>query len=179
MHQGDIKKVLFTADDLAGVVEDMAARINADYAGEKLLVVTILKGSSVFMADLIRKLDVDVELDFMVVSSYGSAAQSSGTVDIRCDLRTDIAGRHVLLIEDIIDTGLTLSKLVAELETRDPASVEIAALMIKDIEREHAIEPRYVGLVCPDEFVVGYGLDYNEMYRQLPYVGVLDEKVYS
>ncbi|MGI6221887.1 MAG: hypoxanthine phosphoribosyltransferase [Coriobacteriales bacterium] len=179
MNPGDIKKILYTADDLAKVVDGIAARINADYAGERLLVVAILKGSSVFMADLIRKLDVDVDIDFMIVSSYGSAAQSSGKVDIKCDLRTDIAGRHVLLIEDIIDTGLTLSKLAEELETRNPASVEIAALMIKDIEREHEIEPKYVGLVCPDEFVVGYGLDYNEMYRQLPYVGVLDEKVYS
>ncbi len=179
MNPGDIKKILYTADDLAAIVDDLAARINADYAGERLLVVCILKGSSIFMADLVRRLDVDVDLDFMIVSSYGSAAQSSGKVDIKSDLRTDIAGRHVLILEDILDSGLTLSRLRDELATRNPASLEIAALIVKDVHREHAIEPKYVGTECPNEFVVGYGLDYNEMYRHLPYVGVLDEKVYS
>ena len=179
MNPGDIKEILYTAEDMAVIVDGMAARINADYAGESLLAVCILKGSSIFMADLVRRLDMDVELDFMIVSSYGSAAQSSGTVDIISDLRTDIAGRHVLILEDILDSGLTLSRLMAELATRNPASLEIAALMVKDVHREHAIEPKYVGTECPNEFVVGYGLDYNEMYRHLPYVGVLDEKVYS
>ena len=165
---------------LAGLSELNPPRFVAD---------AINAGKWAFAADWLRfaalhaeggvYLDMDVELDFMIVSSYGSAAQSSGKVDIKCDLRTDIAGRHVLVLEDILDTGLTLSRLMDELATRNPASLEIAALMVKDVHREHAIEPKYVGTECPNEFVVGYGLDYNEKYRHLPFVGVLDEKVYS
>ena len=181
MNPQDIKGVLYTAEEIDAIVSEMAARISEDYRGERLLLVSVLKGSFIVMADLARKIDpsVDVEVDFMVVSSYGSAATSSGTVNIKKDLSVDIAGRHVLIVEDILDTGLTLSHLIEELRGRGPASLEVAVLLRKDLGHEQHFVPRYLGVVCPNEFVVGYGLDYDERYRNLPYIGILDEKVYS
>ncbi len=177
MNPQDIKEILYTKEDLDETVSRMAAQINENYKGKKLVVVTILKGACIFMCDLVRKLDLDVEMDFMIVSSYGSQAKSSGVVRIVKDLDQDITGKDVLIVEDIIDTGLTLKYLVKNLKSRNPASVHVAALLLKDLGNQ--LQPKYLGKVCPNEFVVGYGLDYDERYRNLPYIGILDEKVYS
>ena len=178
MHP-DIQEILFSAEDLAQAVQRMGQEISADYAGQKVLLVTVLKGAFVFMADLIRCIQGDVEVDFMAVSSYGAEAKSSGVVRIIKDLEAPIEGRHVLIVEDILDSGLTLTYLKKNLKSRHPASVEIATLLLKAGKQEVEVDARYVGLVCPDKFVVGYGLDYAEAYRNLPYIGVLDPKVYS
>lgn len=175
----DVESVLFTQEQLAQTVAQMGAQITKDYAGEELLLISILRGSVVFTADLLRAIDIPCQVDFMAVSSYGNAAQSSGIVRILKDLDTDIAGKHVLIVEDILDSGLTLKYLLRNLATRKPASLEVATLLIKEGKQKAKIESKYVGLSCPDEFVVGYGLDYAEHYRGLPYVGVLRPSVYS
>ncbi len=174
----DITEVLFTAEEIDRSVDELAARINSDYAGRPLVIVTVLKGACVFMGDLVRKLDSEVEIDFMIVSSYGSAAKSSGVVRIIKDLDRVIEGKDVLIVEDLIDTGLTLKYLVKNLRSRKPRSVEVVVLMKKDLGIEPIFEPKYVGLVAPDEFLVGYGIDYAERYRNLPYIGILDPSVY-
>ena len=179
MHP-DVEKILLSKDEIDEIVGRMAAQINEDYAGKTLLCVGILKGSCVFMMDLIRRLtDVDVEIDFMVASSYGSSAQSSGVVKITKDLSRDIEGLDVLIVEDILDTGNTLTHLMGVLRDRKAASVELAVFLEKDLGIERAIKPKYLGGICPDEFVIGYGLDYNEKYRQLPYLGALKREIYS
>lgn len=175
----DITKVLYSAEDLDACVSEMARKINEDYKGRKLIVVTVLKGACIFMCDLVRKLDLDIEMEFMIVSSYGSAAKSSGVVRIIKDLDQDIEGKDVLIVEDVIDSGLTLKYLERNLRSRRPNSVEIAVLLKKDLGIDTHVEPRYLGLVAPDEFIVGYGLDYADRYRNLPYIGVLDPAVYS
>nr|WP_251197561.1 hypoxanthine phosphoribosyltransferase [Anaerotardibacter muris] len=176
MHP-DLERVLFTEDQLRARVSEIGAAITNDYAGKDLVVVSILRGAAVYMADLVRKIDLPLEMDFMAISSYGKAAKSSGIVRIQKDLTTDISGRHVLIAEDIIDSGLTLRYLLDNLESRKPASLSIAALLRKDIPGQPDLPCKYVGFECPDEFVVGYGMDYAEHYRNLPYIGVLRSSV--
>jgi hypoxanthine phosphoribosyltransferase len=168
-----IAAVLVPPEELARRVDDLASEISRDYAGEELLLVGVLKGAVFFMADLARRITVPCALDFMAVSSYGSSTDSSGVVRILKDLDTEIQGRHVLIVEDIIDSGLTLSYLLKNLRSRKPASLEICALLTKPARRRTNIECRYVGFEIPDEFVVGYGLDYAEHYRTLDFIGVL------
>jgi hypoxanthine phosphoribosyltransferase len=178
MHK-DLKRVLYSEEEIAQAVERMGKQISADYAGEKVLLVSVLKGAFIFMADLVRAIEGDIEIDFMAVSSYGAEAKSSGVVRIIKDLNAPVEGRHVLIIEDILDSGLTLRYLSKNIKARGPLSIEVATLLLKEGKQQANIKPRYAGFVCPDEFVVGYGLDYAECYRNLPYIGILDEKVYS
>lgn len=176
----DVKEILYTEEEISEIVDDLAARISEDYKGKDLVVLCILKGASIFFADLIRRIKgVNIEVDFMKVASYGSAAQSSGTVRIIDDTELDLEGKDVLVVEDIYDTGLTLKFLAKNLASRNPNSVELAVFIRKDLGIEPAVEPKYLGVVSPNAFLVGYGLDYNQHYRQFPYVGILDEKVYS
>lgn len=175
----DVKKILISEQELDAKLNELAAQITADYKGKDLIIVGILKGSVVFMADLIRKIDLPLTMDFMVVSSYGSHTRSSGHVRIIKDLSVDISGKNVLIVEDILDSGNTLFNLVQMLNSRGASSIKIAALLNKPDRREAEITLDYEGFVIPDEFVIGYGLDYNELYRNLPYVGVLKEEVYE
>jgi hypoxanthine phosphoribosyltransferase len=156
-------------------VAELGAEVSADYEGRDLLLIGVLKGAVFFMADLMRHLTVACEVDFMAISSYGDATDSSGIVRILKDLDISIEGRDVLVVEDIIDSGLTLSYLIRNLESREPASLEVCALLTKPSRREIDVRVRYVGFEIPNKFVVGYGLDFAERYRNLPYVGVLDE----
>ncbi|MGE5580710.1 MAG: hypoxanthine phosphoribosyltransferase [Bacillota bacterium] len=157
-------------------VKELAQQISKDYAGRDLLIVAVLKGSFIFLADLIRELDYHVAVDFTGISSYGASTQSSGEVRITKDLEQSVSGRHVLLVEDIVDTGLTLRYLVDALRARQPASLKVCALLDKPARRRVRIGLDYYGFIIPNAFVVGYGLDYNEKYRGLPYVGVLEEE---
>jgi hypoxanthine phosphoribosyltransferase len=177
--EGDITEVLLTEDQIIETIADLARRIEADYAGKDLLIVGVLRGAVMVMADLARELRMHIEMDWMAVSSYGSGTQSSGVVRILKDLDTDIAGRTVLIVEDIIDSGLTLSWLLANLRSRGPESVEICALLRKPEAAKIEIDVRYVGQNIPNAFVVGYGLDYAERYRNLKSIGVLAPHVYS
>ena len=173
MHP-DIEQVLFTEEDIAAMVKRMGAEISHDYQGKDLVLIAVLRGAVVFMGDLMRS------IDFMAVSSYGDKAKSSGVVRIVKDLDMDIKGRDVLIVEDILDSGLTLKYLMKNLSSRNPASIEVATFLWKDVEgKQAAINPKYVGTHCPDAFVVGYGLDFAERYRNLPYVGILKPEVYS
>lgn len=176
----DIEKVLFTQEDIEGIVSRLGEEITRDYAGKDLVLIAVLRGAVVFMGDLMRKIELPTNIDFMAVSSYGDVVKSSGIVRIIKDLDIDIRGRDVLIVEDILDSGLTLKYLMKNLESRKPASLEVAAFLWKDVEdRTSAITPKYVGTHCPDAFVVGYGLDYAERYRNLPYLGILKPEVYS
>nr|WP_236650548.1 hypoxanthine phosphoribosyltransferase [Adlercreutzia muris] len=179
----DISKILFSEQDLANRVREMGENITADYAAmagpEGIVVISILRGGAIFTCDLVRAIDMPLEMDFMAVSSYGNGVKSSGVVRILKDLNTDIRGRHVIIAEDIIDSGLTLKYLMQNLQSRGPASMTVAALMKKNTENQADIECRYVGFECPDEFIVGYGLDYAERYRNLPYIGVLKPEIYQ
>lgn len=157
--------------EIAKKVEEIAKQIENDYKGEPLLVVGILKGASVFVSDLIRKINLDVSIDFMSVSSYGNSTESSGTVKILKDLDIDIAGKNVLIVEDIIDSGLTLSNLVKELQIRNPKSLKLCTLLDKPERRKTDVHVDYVGFVIEDKFIVGYGIDWAENYRNLPYIG--------
>ena len=179
MKDSDIKSVLITEERLAAKVAEMGAQISKDYQGRKLIILGVLKGSVVFMSDLIRSITVPVEMDFMAVSSYGAGVKTSGVVKILKDLDRLIAGYDVLVVEDILDSGMTLSYLTELLRERDPASIRIATLLDKPDRRKVDIKPDYVGFTIPDEFVVGYGLDYAELYRNLPYVGILSPSVYE
>lgn len=178
MHN-DVKKILLSEEELQAKIREMGKTITADYQGKNLFAVGILKGSTLFMADLVRRIDLPVTFDFMAVSSYGDKAFSSGVVRIDKDLETSIEGKDVLIIEDIIDSGLTLSYLVDNLKSRNPASIRIATLLTKPERRKVQVDVAYCGFTIPDEFVVGYGLDYAEKYRNLPYIGVLKEAVYG
>ena len=176
----DIEKVLFTQEDIDGIVSRLGEEITRDYAGKDLVLIAVLRGAVVFMGDLMRKIELPTNIGFMAVSSYGDGVKSSGIVRIIKDLDIDIRGRDVLIVEDILDSGLTLKYLMKNLESRKPASLEVAAFLWKDVEdRTSAITPKYVGTHCPDAFVVGYGLDYAERYRNLPYLGILKPEVYS
>jgi hypoxanthine phosphoribosyltransferase len=172
-----LKEILITREQLAQKAAELAARIDADYAGRQLLLVGVLKGAVMVMADLARAMHLPVEMDWMAVSSYGSGTKSSGVVRILKDLDTDISGRHVLIVEDIIDSGLTLSWLVSNLKSRNPASVEICTMLRKPAAAQLEVDVAYTGFEIPDEFVVGYGLDYAEKYRNLPFVGTLAPEV--
>jgi hypoxanthine phosphoribosyltransferase len=175
----DLESVLLTERQIDERLTEMAAAIDADYAGREILLVGVLKGAVMVMADLSRKLVSDVRMDWMAVSSYGSGTKSSGVVRIVKDLDTDLTGRDVVIVEDIVDSGLTLSWLVANLRSRGPASVEIAALMRKPSEAKVHVDVKYCGFDIPGEFVIGYGLDYAERYRTLPFVGTLAPHVYA
>jgi hypoxanthine phosphoribosyltransferase len=179
LSEGDLKEVLFTKGQIDECVDALAERISRDYAGKSLLVVVILKGAVVFASDLVRKLDLDVELDFIAASSYGSSTVSSGVVRVFKDISSDIEGKNVLIVEDVLDTGRTLNFLVKNLWARGPETLEVAVIFKKRLENEAPVAPKYLGLECPDEFVVGYGLDYAEKYRNLPFLGILKEEVYS
>jgi hypoxanthine phosphoribosyltransferase len=168
-----VGEVLIDEARLQSRIRALGAELSVDYAGRELLLVGVLKGAVFFMADLMRALTVPCEIDFMAISSYGASTDSSGVVRILKDLDINIEGRHVLVVEDIIDSGLTLSYLLRNLESRQPASLEICALLTKPSRREIDVPVRYVGFEIPNEFVIGYGLDFAERYRNLPYVGVL------
>lgn len=169
-----VPRVLISEEEIAAKLAQMGAAITEDYRGKDLLMVGVLKGAFIVMADLARHIDLPVEFDFMAVSSYGSATKTSGVVRIIKDLDREITDRHVLIVEDIIDSGLTIQYLIKNLEVRQPASVELAALLIKDGIERPPLHVRYEGFHIPPEFVVGYGLDYAEKYRNLPYVGVME-----
>jgi hypoxanthine phosphoribosyltransferase len=169
-----VSKVLIEEDVVAARVAELGSEISNDYAGKDLLLVGVLKGAVFFMADLMRQLSIPCEVDFMAISSYGASTDSSGVVRILKDLDINIDGRDVLVVEDIIDSGLTLSYLIRNLESRNPASLEICALLTKPDRREIDVHVRYTGFEIPNEFVIGYGLDFCERYRNLPYVAVLD-----
>ena len=171
----NIKKILITEDEIRDKLSEMGAAITADYRDRDLVMVGILKGAFIVMADLARHVDLPVEFDFMAVSSYGSATKTSGVVRILKDLDQEIEGRDILIVEDIIDSGLTLHYLLKNLEVRQPASVEIAALLVKDGIDRPPIDIKYEGFHIPPEFVIGYGLDYAGKYRNLPYVAVMEE----
>lgn len=176
----DIQEILLDEQDIKDIVKKVGAEITRDYADKNPLVIAVLRGAVVFMADIMRTIECPLSIDFMAVSSYGDGVKSSGVVRIVKDLDTKIEGRHVIIVEDVLDSGLTLSYLVRMLKSRNPASIEIAAFLVKDIEgKRPAIDPRYVGTHVPDKFVVGYGLDYAERYRNLPFVGVLKPSVYE
>jgi hypoxanthine phosphoribosyltransferase len=171
----DIGQVLISAEEIDAKLTEMGAAITRDYQGKDLLLIGILKGAFVVMADLSRHIDLPVELDFMAVSSYGSATKSSGVVRILKDLEQEIAGRHVLIVEDIVDTGLTLQYLLKNLEVRKPESISLAALLIKDGIDRPPLDVKYEGFHIPPKFVIGYGLDYEGKYRNLPYVAVIED----
>jgi len=173
-HDPLIAEVMVGAEELRGRVVELGAEISRDYAGLDPVLVGVLKGAVFFIADLVRTITVPCEIDFMAVSSYGNTTDSSGVVRILKDLDTVIEGRHVLIVEDIVDSGLTLSYLVRNLEARKPASLEVCALLTKPERRRVELSPRSVGFEIPDRFVVGYGLDYGGRYRNLPYVAVLN-----
>lgn len=175
----DILKVLYSEEELKAKCAEMGAQITKDYAGKNLLLVTVLKGAVVYFTDLMRAIDLPCTIDFMIVSSYGSGVKTSGVVKIVKDLDTDLTGKDLLIVEDILDTGLTLSYLKDMLAARNPASIRIATLLDKPDRRKADIKADYIGYRVPDEFVVGYGLDYDEKYRNLPYVGVLKPEIYS
>lgn len=175
----DLAEVLIDSEALRARTAELAATIDADYAGHDLLLVGVLKGAVMVMADLARALHLPAEMDWMAVSSYGTGTSSSGVVRILKDLDTDIADRHVLIVEDIIDSGLTLSWLIGNLRSRGPASVEVAAMLRKPDAAKMPVDVRYVGFDIPSAFVVGYGLDYAEKYRNLPFVGTLAPHVYT
>jgi hypoxanthine phosphoribosyltransferase len=174
----DLQKVLIAPEQLQARIAELAARIDADYAGRELLLVGVLKGAVMVMADLARAMHLPVSMDWMAISSYGSATTSSGVVRILKDLDTDITGKHVLVVEDIVDSGLTLSYLVHNLQSRDPASVAVCVLLRKRAAAQMPVDVGYTGFEIEDEFVIGYGLDYAEKYRNLPFVGTLAEHVY-
>jgi hypoxanthine phosphoribosyltransferase len=175
----DVKEVLITSQEIEDKVREIGARITEDYRGEKPLLIGILRGAVVIMSDLMRNIDLRCELDFMDISSYGTGTSSSGVVRILKDLEEDITDRHVLIVEDIIDTGLTLSYLMRSLQARKPASLEICALLSKPTRRRADLNVRYLGFEVPDEFVVGYGLDYAGAYRNLPDICVLKPEVFA
>lgn len=178
MHD-DIEEILISPPVLRARVEALAEAIREDYVGKDLLLVGILKGAVPFLVDLARALDRQLEVDFMAISSYGNSTESSGVVRILKDLDASIEGRHVLVVEDIIDSGLTLRYLIENLESRRPASVRVCALLDKDKVQDKPLELAYIGFRIPDRFVVGYGLDYAQHYRNLPYIGVLKPHVYT
>lgn len=175
----EIERVLIGEQEIADKVAELAAQVDADYAGKEILLVGVLKGAVMFMADLARALRTPVSLEFMAVSSYGSSTSSSGVVRILKDLDREIADKHVLVVEDVIDSGLTLSWLLRNMASRHPASVQVCALLRKPEAARVDVAVRYVGFDIPAEFVVGYGLDYAERYRDLPFVGLLRPEVYA
>lgn len=179
MMEKDIQEVLFSEEQLKNRVAELAAMIEKDYEGKEIMLISVLRGSFVFMADLCRAINLHCTVDFMSVSSYGKETKSSGQVQITKDLSEDISGRHVIVIEDILDSGNTLSYLLKMLQNRNPASIRLCTLLDKPDRRVKPVEVHYSGFTIPDAFVVGYGLDYAERYRNLPYIGILKPEVYG
>ena len=179
MMEQDIQQVLFTEEQLKTRVAELARQIERDYAGKTPMLISVFRGSFIFMADLCRALQLPCTLDFMSVSSYGKGTSSTGQVQITKDLSEDIAGRDILVVEDILDSGNTLSYLLHVLSARHPASISLCTLLDKPERREKPIQADYVGFTVPNAFIVGYGLDYAEKYRNLPYIGVLKPEIYS
>ena len=179
IFDNDIQEVLFSEEQLKNRVREIAQQITADYQGKEIMLISVLRGSFVFMADLCRAIDLPCTLDFMAVSSYGKGTKSSGQVQITKDLSEDITDRHIIVVEDILDSGNTLSYLLKILENRHPASIRLCTLLDKPDRRVKPVEVHYSGFTIPDAFVVGYGLDYAEKYRNLPYIGILKPRVYG
>ncbi|MCL2002529.1 MAG: hypoxanthine phosphoribosyltransferase [Oscillospiraceae bacterium] len=179
MHP-DLERILLTENDIAARVREMGAEISRDYEGKELLLVSVLKGSVIFMADLMRSVSIPAAIDFLAVSSYGMGEKTSGVVKINMDLGQSVEGKHLLIVEDILDSGMTLSYIRDLLGGRSPASIQICTLLDKPERRAKgvAVDCRYTGFVIPDAFVVGYGLDFAEKYRNLPYIGVLSPRMY-
>lgn len=175
----DIQEVLYSEEQIQDKIKELGKKLSIDYEGKNPLVICVLKGAFIFMADLVKQIRVPLELDFMAVSSYGQSTKSSGVVKIIKDLDVPIEGRHILIVEDIIDSGLTLSYLIDVLERRNAKTISVVALFNKPARRTVDLEPEYAGYVLPDEFVVGYGLDYAEKYRNLPFIGILKPEIYS
>ena len=178
MHE-DVCEILITREQLHSRIKEMGKQISKDYAGCNLLMISVLKGSIVFMADLMREITIPARIDFMAVSSYGSGVKTTGAVKIIKDLDLDVSGYDLLIVEDILDSGITLSYLTQILERRAPRSIRLATLLDKPERRQIQVTPDYLGFTIPDHFVIGYGLDYDEKYRGLPYVGVLKPEIYS
>ena len=183
MHK-DIQEILFSKEDIERRVHEMGMQITQDYAektekGEPIVMISVLRGAAIFMSDLVRQITLPVEMDYMAISSYGNGAKSSGVVRILKDLTSEISGAHVIIAEDILDSGLTLKYLMKNLASRGPASLEVATLLRKKTLEQAKRDCKYVGFECPDYFIVGYGLDYAERYRNLPYIGILKSEVYE
>ena len=179
IFDNDIQEVLFSEEQLKNRVQEIARQITADYQGKEIMLISVLRGSFVFMADLCRAIDLPCTLDFMAVSSYGKGTKFSGQVQITKDLSADNTDRHIIVVEDILDSGNTLSYLLKILENRHPASIRLCTLLDKPDRRVKPVEVHYSGFTIPDAFVVGYGLDYAEKYRNLPYIGILKPRVYG
>ena len=175
----DLSKILVTREEIAEAVAKLGKRITEDYQGKQLMLIGILKGAVVFFSDLVREIDLPLQMEFMAVSSYGAATKTTGVVNLVKDIKVDITGMHVLIVEDIVDSGMTLSYLSKYLSTRGAASIKIATLLDKPERRRVDLNADYFCFTIPDEFVVGYGLDYAEKYRNLPDIGVLDPKIYA
>lgn len=175
----DLEKVLYSEEEIASRIKEVAKQIDEDYADKCPIMIGILKGSVMFYADLLRAMNVKVEMDFMAISSYGNETKSSGEVKMIKDLDRSVEGRHLIIVEDIVDTGYTLNYLKSVLQTRNPASVKVCSLLNKESRRVVPIEPDYLCFEIGDEFVLGYGLDYAQLYRNLPVIGVLKKEVYS
>lgn len=177
--KNDVKEILFSEEKIQAKVEELGKRINEDYLGKDVTVIGVLKGANIFLSDLIRKMDIPVTVDFIAVSSYGHSTESSGVVKINKDLDFSIEDKDILIIEDIIDSGLTLKYLLENLRSRKPKSIGICTLLDKPERRKVNIKVDYIGFEIPDEFIVGYGIDYAEKYRNLPYIASLKQEVYS
>ncbi len=178
MHD-DIQEILLTEQQLQLRVLQLAHEIRRDYMDKEPLIIGVLRGSFIFMADLVRQIDMPLRLDFITASSYGAKSTSSGTITLKKEMDLDVAGRHVIVVEDILDTGNTLHFLVDLIKQKRPASVEICTLLDKPSRREVAVDAKYIGFTVPNHFVVGYGLDYDDKYRSLPYIGILKPSVYT
>ncbi len=174
----DIKTTLISKEEIDVIVKDLGKKLTEDYAGKNVLLVTVLKGAVVFLADIMREIDLKCEIDFMVVSSYGSGTKTSGNVKIIKDVTIPLEGKDVIIVEDILDSGLTLNYIMNMLKERNPNSIEICTLLDKPARRACDVKAKYIGRQVPDEFVVGYGLDFDEKYRNLPFIGVLKPEVY-
>lgn len=177
--EADLAEVLISEEQLSSRIAELGAQITADYDGKRLLLLGVLKGAVVFLVDLARQIKLSLEIDFMAISSYGASTQSSGIVRILKDLEDSVEGQHILVVEDIVDSGLTLDYLLRSLAARGPASVRVCGLLVKERPRDLTVPVDYVGFTIPDRFVVGYGLDFAERYRNLPYIGVLRPELYE
>ena len=183
MHN-DVKEILYTQEQIQQRIKEIGAALTQEYApvcarGEKVVLLSVLRGAAIFMCDLAREIKLPLEMDFMAVSSYGNGLKSSGVVNIIKDVSTDLNGKHVIIAEDILDSGLTLSYLIKNLSSRNPASLAVVTFLRKEVTSQAEIDCKHIGFTCKNEFIVGYGLDYAERYRNLPYVGVLKPEVYS
>ncbi len=178
MHE-DIKNILINEEQIKKRVQELGEQLSKEYEGKKVIMICLLKGAAYFACDLSRAMTIPVRMEFMVASSYGDSTTTSGSVAVRLDVKDDIAGLHVLLVDDIIDTGLTFARVKNLLQTKNPASIKTVAMCDKEERRMNGMEADYVGFTIPDEFVVGYGLDYAGDYRNLPYIGVLKPSVYA